>query len=74
MSAIAGSAFFLEQMHRRKNHSGRADAALRAAAFQESLLERSHQRMRGHSFDGDDLRATCLRHRNETAIHQHAVQ
>ena len=30
--------------------------------------------MRRHPFDGDDTGAARLRHRNETAIHQHAVQ
>src|SRR5437773_11732121 len=29
---------FLQQVHRRQNHSWRADAALRAAAFNERLL------------------------------------
>src|ERR1700674_1956455 len=48
-------------MHRCKNHSRRADAALRATAFEERLLQRMHQRVRRHSFDGNDACATRTR-------------
>src|SRR6266705_6641850 len=61
-------------MRRRKNHSRRADAALCATTLKERLLQRFDQIVRRHSFDGDDTRAARLRHGNETAIHQHAVQ
>src|SRR6266478_2621462 len=69
-----GLRFFFEQMQSRKNHSRRANAALRATASQERLLQRTHQRMRRYSFDGNDARAARLGHGNETAIYQHPVQ
>src|SRR6266705_4472893 len=61
-------------MRRRKNHSRRADAALRAATLKERLLQRFDQIVRRPSFDGDDTRAARLHYWNETAIHQHAIQ
>jgi len=42
MSASAGSGFFLQQMHRRKNHSWGTDAALRTATFQKRFLQGIH--------------------------------
>src|SRR5258708_40021212 len=57
-----------------QNHSGSADAALRATAFQKCLLQRAQLRTLGKTFDGREICARCLQNRNKTAIHQLAVQ
>src|SRR6266404_2686613 len=55
------------------NHSRSADAALRTTAFQESRLQRAQLRTFGDAFDRSQIRARCLKSRDEAAIHQLAV-
>src|SRR5467141_2367793 len=60
-------------MTRAQNHSGSADAALRATTFQKSRLQRTQLRTFGDAFDRSKIRARCLKSRDEAAIHQLAV-
>src|SRR6266481_2152318 len=60
-------------MTRAQNHSGSADAALRATTFQKSRLQRTQLRTFGDAFDRSKIRARCLKSRDEAAIHQLAI-
>src|SRR5476649_612983 len=63
----------LKQIHCGENHSRRADAALRAAAFDERLLH-SVQLIAGRdAFDGFDRSACDLRHRHQTTVDDPAI-
>src|SRR5262245_44954908 len=58
-----------EQIHRSHNHSGRTDAALCAAMFDECLLHGVQLSLtRRKSFDSHDRRARDLCDRHETAV------
>jgi hypothetical protein len=63
----------LKQIHGRQNHSRRADAALRAAAFDERLLHSVKVITRRHAFDGFNLSAFDLRHRYQTTVDDPAI-
>src|SRR3984885_15513789 len=63
----------VQQMHGCENHSGRTDAALRAATLQEGLLQDVQRIPCRDSLDGNDVRAFSLKNRYETAVHEHAV-
>ena len=62
-----------EQVNRRQNHAGRADAALRSAAFEKCILESTEFWVRRDAFDRDDARSLRLRYGYEAAIDQRAV-
>ena len=55
---------------RRHDHARRADAALRAAVFDEGVLQRMTS---VKAFDGGDGRARRVRGRHETGVHGRAV-
>src|ERR1700722_510629 len=60
-------------MSRRHQHARRADAALRAATMQKRLLQRMQFTVTSQAFNGFNLRALGLKHRNKAAVHQLAV-
>lgn len=63
----------VEQRSRGDQHSGRADSALRAAAFQKSLLKRIEPPISREAFDGENSRAIDLTNRNEAGVDHFAV-
>jgi len=65
---------FFEQTNRRDHHSGRADATLRAAIFDERLLHRVQLIFtRRNSFDCLDRRARYLCDGDETTVDNPSV-
>src|SRR5205085_3364162 len=80
---IAGNGFFdlvtrragarIKQGARRNQHAGRADAALRAAGFEKSLLKRVEAIIARQPFDRDDARALQLADGDETRVDDFAV-
>ena len=80
---IAGEAFAnlrhgrvrvaFEQMRRGHQHARRTDAALRASAGKERLLQRVHFAVARQAFDGFDARAFSLQYGHEATVHQFAV-
>src|SRR5262245_10817709 len=63
-----------EQVRRRENHPGCADAALRAAVIDECLLHRAQSvASAGNTFNGRDGRVLGLKHRRQAAVDQLTV-
>ena len=48
-------------------------AALGSTALEERLLEALSLPLAGKAFDGNDVCARCLKHRDEATVHQHSV-
>src|SRR5271168_3022359 len=57
-----------------EDHSGRADAALRAAAVEEGLLQELCAGVLGEAFYGDDVCAMGLKHGNKATVDERAVE
>jgi hypothetical protein len=64
----------LKKIHRRQNHSGCADAALRAATFKERLLNAMKLLAIGDSFYRRYLFAIGLKRRQKAAVYKFSVQ
>src|SRR5215204_3876485 len=62
-----------EQADGGQHHARRADAALRAAAFDHRALDVVQALAVGDALDGQNLRALGLRRRDETTVDQLAV-
>src|SRR5580692_556395 len=60
-------------MHRGKNHSRSADAALRRPAFQKRLLHRMQPLIVRQTFNRKNICAVRLQHWNQTTIYQRAI-
>src|SRR4029077_6095649 len=62
-----------EKIYGSQNHAGRADAALRAAVSEESLLNGVKMRRIRKPFDRTDFRAIGLQRGYETAVDERAI-
>jgi hypothetical protein len=62
-----------EQIHCGHHHAWSADAALCPATIDEGLLDRVQLIAVRYSFDRLDLSTPNLRHRNETTVHNPAI-
>src|ERR1700683_3215174 len=60
-------------MDGRQNHSRRADAALRTAAFQECFLQGVEGLCRRQSFDRNNAGTSSLEDRHQAAVYQCAI-
>src|SRR5208283_909441 len=56
-----------------QNHPWGTNSALRATAFQESLLQGMQLPAGANPLNGRNTRSRCLQNRNQAAIHQRAV-
>src|SRR5712692_9451287 len=65
--------YLFKQIHRRQNHARRADAALRAAAFDERLLHGVQLIAGCQGFDGFDISALDLGDRYQTTVNDLAI-
>jgi hypothetical protein len=68
-----GVGVFVEEMMRGEDHAGGADAALRAAFFQEALLDRVKVAVGEDAFDGGDMRVVGLQGGDKAGVDEFSV-
>jgi hypothetical protein len=75
---LGGTGIGLEQIERREQHAGRAEATLKAVVLVKSLLERVQRAVRAKSLDREELHPVRLNGQHQAragrlAVHEHGA-
>src|SRR5436190_18227255 len=71
---LRGLGIALDELRRRHDHAGSAEAALQAVLLPEAFLDRVELAVLGHPFDGRDLGAVGLDRKHGAGLHRLALE